>query len=132
MSEIISASAREPYIKNRLDKEQQRQIEKRNAQISRALEGVRNEPPSTWHAPRGYQSLKGPSMQQGKKKGTMPGTQHYVDVPAWPPSSAPHSLRDKEQREISIENERMKKKLQVLNLQQSPEYSNSALSRWLN
>lgn len=60
MAETVSVKGKEPpptydgqpapHMKHRYDKEQWREIERRNAQYSRTLREIRREPPAVFHA----------------------------------------------------------------------------------
>lgn len=60
MAETVSVKGKEPpptydgqpapHMKHRYDKEQWREIERRNAQYSRTLRDIRREPPAVFHA----------------------------------------------------------------------------------
>jgi hypothetical protein len=111
---------KEPYIRNRQDKEAWERLQKENQIMQRKLRDVKREPPSTFHAANGYKSLQaGKQMvKRGKEQAPMPGTNHYVDGRAWPPtmpdkSDEEHVRPDFKEKErvMTIGNEMIHKKL---------------------
>eukprot|EP00798_Chlamydomonas_sp_ICE-L_P013547 gene13547-19417_t len=125
MAEILSTSKKapaaynpqpKPHVKNREDHEQWQRNEKKNAQIASTLKEIARAPPSSYHAPKGYESIRHGAQiekERGKPKEGMPGTNAHVDVPPWPPLPPDHkgAIRTKANREVDIENARIQKKL---------------------
>ncbi|GIL89137.1 hypothetical protein Vretimale_16175 [Volvox reticuliferus] len=106
-----------PYQRNRVDSERWAQIAADNAVMAKKLLDVRREPPASFHAPRGYQSVRGGQRRRqeraGKAQSDMADTLHYVPPTPWPPTEPAHQTvrQSKAQREIDIANGHMASKL---------------------
>lgn len=82
--------------KLRLDKDAWRRVEQDNRTLAAKLKAVAREPPSNYHAPRGYSSLKDGqerfAAQGGRPKSEMTETSHYVPPTPWPPKAVHHEV----------------------------------------
>jgi len=89
-------------------------IQKANQVFARKLSDMKREPPSQFHAPNGYKSLRGARPQGKQRSAAMPGreiSKPQVEWPA-PPDESRLINREMEQREIQQENRRLASKLE--------------------
>ncbi|GLI59664.1 hypothetical protein VaNZ11_001601 [Volvox africanus] len=106
-----------PYQRNRVDAQRWAQIAADNSVMAKKLLDIKREPPANFHAPRGYQSMRGgQGMRQergGKAQSDMPDTQHYVAPTPWPPTAPAHQIvrQSKAKHEIDTANGYMAAKL---------------------
>ncbi|GFR49430.1 hypothetical protein Agub_g11487, partial [Astrephomene gubernaculifera] len=111
------SSQQAPFRRNRADAERWAQVVADNAVLARKLRDIGREPPASYHAPRGYQSVRGGKQikqaRTGKPQNGMPETPHYMPPTAWPPLEPAHEIvrQPKAQRELTACNAHLAAKL---------------------